>query len=116
MKKALIAYAALISATPLVASAQFGGVSSYITAAGSLINRLTVIVAGIALLVFFWGLVKFIGKAGDEAALAEGRRLMIWGIIALFVMVSVWGLILFVQLQLNINAGLPYAVPTFPNP
>lgn len=98
---------------PLVASAQFGGVRSYITAIGGFVETLTVIVAGLALLVFFWGLVKFIMNAGDEEAVKEGKRLMIWGIVALFVMVSVWGIVRWIGLELNIGTGAAPKVPTF---
>ncbi|MEK7175867.1 MAG: hypothetical protein AAB695_00640 [Patescibacteria group bacterium] len=51
------------------------------------------VVAGLALLVFFKGLAAFIAKSGDEKSHAEGKNLMIWGLIALFVMVSIWGII-----------------------
>ena len=36
---------------------------------------------------------KFILAAGSEEGRKEGRNIMIWGIIALFVIVSVWGLV-----------------------
>ncbi|MEX0932474.1 MAG: hypothetical protein WDZ61_01080, partial [Parcubacteria group bacterium] len=63
-----------------------------------LIAQLTIVVAGLALLAFFWGLAKFIFRVGgDENAVDEGRRIMTWGIIALFVMMSVWGIIRFLQ-------------------
>jgi hypothetical protein len=101
---------------PLVSSAAFGGIQNFITDIGTMVRSLTVLMAGIALLVFFWGLVKFIMKAGDEAALEEGRRLMMWGIIALFVMVSVWGIILFIQTNLNIFGGGTPPIPQFPTP
>lgn len=42
---------------------------------------------------FFKGLAVFIGKSGDEKAIQEGKLLMFWGVVALFVMVSVYGLI-----------------------
>lgn len=101
---------------PFSASAQqFGGVKTLITSFGDIVVTLTKIVAGIALLVFFWGLVKFIYTTSQEGK-AEGKIFMVWGIIALFVMVSVWGIILFLQQQLNIHAGLPFVVPTFPRP
>jgi hypothetical protein len=106
----------LLAVTPLIASAQFGGVKGLIQSFGDIIQTLTKIAAALALLAFFWGLVKFISRAGDEKAIEEGRRLMIWGIVALFVMVSVWGLVLFLQQQLGIHAGLPFTVPVFPNP
>ena len=80
--------------SPLVAAAQnFPGISSCLSSIRTLVSTATTIVAGLALLVFFWGLVKFINNAGSEDAKEEGRRLMIWGIVALFVMVSVWGLV-----------------------
>ncbi len=77
--------------------------SDLINAVGKLINQLTIIAGGVALLVFLWGLAKFIFKSGDEKSHEEGMNLMKWGIIALFVMVSVWGIIGFMQNAL----GLP---------
>ncbi len=51
------------------------------------------IVASLTLLVFFWGLAKFIKNAADSKSHETGRQLMFWGVIGLFVMVSVWGLV-----------------------
>lgn len=42
---------------------------------------------------FFWGLTRFIRNSGDENKEQEGKDLMIWGTLALFVMVSVYGLL-----------------------
>jgi len=54
------------------------------------------VIVGLMLLVFFWGLAKFIFRVGgDEKAVDEGKRIMLWGVVALFVMVSVWGLVNF---------------------
>lgn len=55
------------------------------------------ILIGLAVVVFFWGLIKYIAKAGNTESHEEGKQIMLWGIIALFVMVSVWGVILFAQ-------------------
>ena len=60
---------------------------------GNLIGLATPIVVGVALLFFFIGLSKYILNAGDEEKKSEGKNIMIWGVIALFVMVSVWGLV-----------------------
>jgi hypothetical protein len=46
-----------------------------------------------ALLLFVWGVYRYIAHAGDEKAAAEGSKLMSYGVIILFVMVSVWGLV-----------------------
>ncbi|MBI2086728.1 MAG: hypothetical protein HYT69_00955 [Candidatus Zambryskibacteria bacterium] len=104
--------------TPTVVAAQFSTTRSIIEELGDLVRYATIVIAGIALLVFFWGLVKFIFKVGgDEKAVADGRRLMIWGLIALFVMVSIWGLIYFIQYELfggQFIFDTPPDIPVFP--
>jgi len=66
------------------------------------------IVVAMALLVFFWGLVKFIFRvgSGDEKAVEEGKNLMKWGLIALFVMVSVWGIISLMSGEFGFGSSL----------
>ncbi len=61
----------------------------------NLINITLPVISGLALLVFIWGLVKFIAKAGDEKGHEEGITLMKWGLIALFVMLSFSAIIAF---------------------
>ncbi|MSR87566.1 MAG: hypothetical protein EXS69_00090 [Candidatus Zambryskibacteria bacterium] len=79
------------------------GLKELIQAFGGIISTGTVILAGAGLLIFLWGLVKFIFKiGGSEKAVEEGRNIMVWGLIALFVMTSVWGIILFFQNELNL--------------
>lgn len=58
-----------------------------------LINLATPIVVALALLYFFWGLASYILNAGEEEGRKKARNTMIWGLLALFVMVSVWGII-----------------------
>lgn len=47
----------------------------------------------LSLAVFIWGVVVFIFKSDDEKARAEGKQRILWGLIGLFVIVSVWGLV-----------------------
>lgn len=72
---------------------------------GNIISLATPIVVALALLFFFVGLAKYILNTGDEEKKADGRNIMIWGIIALFVMVSVWGLVEVVANTFNIGGG-----------
>jgi len=60
-----------------------------------LIKQVIPVLIAVAFLVFFFGIVKFIGKAGDETAIKEGRQQMVWGVIALFILVSIWGILRF---------------------
>ncbi len=78
------------------------------------------LLVGIALLVFFWGIVKFIKSAGSETARDDAKNIMFWGIIALFVMVSIWGIVQFFfqdffGFSVGIHVfGIPQ-LPFFPN-
>lgn len=110
MKKLVIAVTAL---TPMIASAQaLGNLHRLLVAIGDMVRIATPIVIAIGLLVFLWGLVRFI-FAGAEAK-EEGKSLMIWGIVALFVMVSVWGLVRFIGNALDIEQGGTIQVPRVP--
>ena len=51
-----------------------------------------VIVAG-AVAVFLWGLFRVLRAAGNESDHTEGWNIMIYGLIGIFVMTAVWGLI-----------------------
>lgn len=52
-----------------------------------------------AVVVFFFGIVQFIwaARSGEAKAMEEGKSFMVWGLIALFVMFSVWGIVRFAQ-------------------
>jgi hypothetical protein len=88
MKK-FYAVSALLLTPAVVSAAEFAGIKGLIYAVGRIINQLTIIVGGIALLIFFFGLMKFIFKANDPKAHEEGKNIMVWGIIALFVMFAI---------------------------
>ena|SRR3989344_7409752 len=105
MKKAAALAGAL--SLPMLALAQT--VESILQRVAGIINVLTVIVVAIALLYFLWGLSQYILKAGEEKD--KGRDMMIWGIIALFVMVSVWGLVRVLSNTFNVSSGGTTNIP-----
>ena len=103
-------------ALPLIAAAQVGGGGGGAGGAGvfdrfkelatkllEIINILVPIAFTAALLFFFWGLAKFILAAGDPAAKEQGKNIMIWGIVALFVMASVWGITTILAETVNVD-------------
>jgi len=48
----------------------------------------------LAFIVFLYGIVsKYIFSHGDETKVAEGHRLILWGIVGFVVMISLWGLV-----------------------
>jgi hypothetical protein len=99
-------------ALPSFAFAQsLGNLETLLQSIGRLISAATPIVVGLALLAFFWGLATFIFSAGNDEAKDKGKNIMIWGIVALFVMVSVWGIVRFIGQALGINQGDTIIVP-----
>ncbi len=46
------------------------------------------ILFSLAFIVFFWGLSKFILSSGNQADLEKGKNYMLWGTLALFILIS----------------------------
>jgi len=51
------------------------------------------LIFALALAMFIWGVVQFVLNSSEEAKKEQGRQFMLWGIIALTVMFSIWGLV-----------------------
>lgn len=67
------------------------------------------VVVGLAFLVFTWGLAKFIFRVGgDEKAVLEGKNLMKWGLIALFIMISIWGILRFIYGEFDFSRSFGF--------
>lgn len=77
---------------PALVLAQGDGLNRLIDQFQVLVMRLVPVLIGLALLVFLWGVLKYI-IVKDDSAKTEARNVMMYGIIALFVMVSVWGIV-----------------------
>lgn len=88
-----LAIVALLSAVPHLLFAQASNLQGVFTIFGTIIGTIIPVIVALALLYFFWGLAKFILNADNEQARSDGKQIMVWGIIALFVIVSVWGLV-----------------------
>ncbi|MDO8590306.1 MAG: hypothetical protein Q7R69_03505 [bacterium] len=78
-----------------------------------LIRTALPVIASLALLVFLWGLVKFIFRVGgDEKAVEEGKNLMKWGLIALFVLSSLMAILAFAYRDIGFSR--PFGLPLLP--
>lgn len=78
--------------------AQFIGSGS--TGVIGLLNVVVVpVIFALAFLVFVWGVINyFFLHSGDEQKRAEGRMFVLWGLLGMVVLFSVWG---FVNLLLS---------------
>ena len=55
------------------------------------------LLGAVAFLVFVWGVARFIKSAGSEKEIGESKNLIIWGIVGIFVLVTIWGIVAFLQ-------------------
>ena len=112
MKKITYVAAGVLLISPTLAFAQaLQGINTVAVGIGTIVNTLLPIMMGLAVLAFFWGLVKYIANASDEAAKESGKTLMIWGMVALFVMVALWSILGYVQTQLGITGTVLNTAP-----
>lgn len=82
-------------------------IQDLITAIGSLIGLLIPFVVGIIVLVIFWGIAKFVYYADNEDERKKGKKIMLWGIIVLFIITSLWGIVSLFQEDLGFNTVSP---------
>lgn len=87
------------------------GILNYITCIIG--NSVVPLLFAIAVVSFIWGAIKFfIIDADEEAKREQGRQFMLWGIIALAVMISVWGLVKVLAVTFGIDTTfLPKVKP-----
>jgi len=103
MKNLLKGSAIVGSVLPFLAFAQTDATSILFTIATFIANLIPVLITA-ALAYFIYGVVRFV-IAGDADKKAEARQIVIQGIIGLFVIVSVWGLVGVIQNTFQIGTG-----------
>lgn len=97
---------------PDLALAQ-GGLKTLLLSLQGVINLLIKVAVAFAVVFFFWGLAKMILRGGDEKATEEGKKIMVWGIIALFVIIAIWGIVTFIQQAFGLQTNVPFTAPQF---
>jgi len=134
MKKALISVSLAVGSVMSAVAQQVGGtitigfganqgqvnggaLISLLNLAQNIVSRLIPFTIGLAVLAFFWFLIEFIWKGrADPEAKNTSLKGMGYAILALFVMVSIWGLIGFMGSIVGIGQGGTVPVPSVPAP
>ncbi|MEK7179347.1 MAG: pilin [Patescibacteria group bacterium] len=62
----------------------------------AIVNAIVPLVITLALIYFIWGVAKYITAKDDEKK-EEARNVMVYGVIGLFFIVSVWGIVALLQ-------------------
>ena len=58
-----------------------------------ILQPIVVLMFAVALVVFFWGIVQFISNSSSEDGRAQGKKNIFWGIVGMFIMIAVYGII-----------------------
>lgn len=78
---------------PLLAFAQPRNFSEVVSLLFSILGALVPIIIAITLIVVLWAGAQLVLHADNPNKRSESRSTLIWGILVLFIMVSVWGII-----------------------
>ncbi len=58
-----------------------------------ILNPIIALLFGLSFAYFIWGVVKFVWYGEEESMRSEGKRSIVWGIIGMFIMFSVFGIL-----------------------
>ena len=72
----------------------FATVATMIT---GVLDGIVLFLMTLSVLAFIWGAVRFIYSAGDERTRAQGKQTMVWGVLALFSMAGIWGIVAIIK-------------------
>ncbi len=95
-------------------SATITDFQAFVSYAICLLNSLVPLAFAIAVVLFVYGVLKYIAKADDEEARKKGRDFMIWSLVAIFVMVSIWGFVKLLQNTFKLDNSSPIVIPDAP--
>lgn len=98
------ALATALLLAPVLASAQT--ISDTLIFFSVILNGIIGLFITLAIVVFFWGLIRYLFSMGADDA-HEGIKIMFWGVVAIFVMVSIWGIIQLLQRSLRVQSTDP---------
>lgn len=99
----VLVFAALV---PRVARADTSTLKGIIDSFAEIIGTSVIaLLSGAALATFMWGLIQLIGAQGDANKRAEAKRWLVWGIIGMFVLVGLWGIVGFISSTFGIGLG-----------
>jgi len=84
-----------------------GALTTYITSVGSFINNIVIpALIAVAFLVFVYGIFQnfFIGR-DDEEAREKGKQLILWSVIGMVLIVSIWGIVNLLSGAIGLDQG-----------
>ncbi|MFZ2593331.1 MAG: hypothetical protein WAX38_00970 [Minisyncoccia bacterium] len=69
------------------------------------INPIVILIFSLGFMMFMWGLIEFMWKSDSSTAWETGVKHMMWGVVGMFMMVAVWGIIGLIANTLGLTRG-----------
>ena len=107
MRKIVALYGLSLVALVLPALASAQNIGYVLGVVSNVLNALIGIFITLAIVIFFWGLIQYLVNVGEEKS--KGIQIMFYGVLAIFVMVSIWGIIRLLQNTFQVGGNLPIA-------
>lgn len=75
----------------------------------NIVNPFIILLIAFAILYFLWGVAQFVIYSDSEEERSKGKRHMIWGIMGIVIMVSVFGILSLVLNSFGVDSppGIP---------
>lgn len=114
MTKKLIGFISAFALTmPLMASA-ISNIDDIYNFILKMFQYATVIIISLAVLYFIFGVFSYVTKGGEAEGRKEAIGMIIGGIVAIFVMISVWGLVAILTNTFGLSGNNAPQVPRLP--
>lgn len=99
---------------PLVAFAATDLISPIFTNVKEALDIVVPIAITLALIYFIWQVIQYV-IAADEESKTDKRQKMLYGVVGLFVIIAIWGLVNFIGTYLGVSpTANPIVVPFIP--
>ena len=105
--------AAFLWAASMRMAAAASKINDIITNMIGLVGKVALLVWMIALVVFGWGIVRLIAAAGNQEEIKKAKGIIWWGVIGMFVLASIVGIIYVLQKDFGIPGGGAIVPPQF---
>jgi hypothetical protein len=69
------------------------------------------LLGAVSLLTFIFGVARFVRSTGSETEMKKNKQLLVWGVVGLFVVFTVWGLVAFFRSEFGLSGEV--VIPQF---
>ncbi len=89
-------------------------IGELINALNRLMNAIVPFLVGLSVFVVIYGIFGYISHSAEEEKRAEARQFILWGVIFIFAMLSIWGLINLLSNTFSLDKEAPSVDSIFP--